>query len=104
MNEGVAEASTDACSPGRCDGIPWRSGGLLLGLTFHEAAEFAQFLRQDPPRPASRQLAELDGADGQAPQKQHLVALAGQHAADLAVLALRQDDLQPSAVTVPLQP
>ena len=40
----------------------------------------------------------LHRADGDAPQRHHLVPELGQHAADLAVLALGQDDPQPGAV------
>src|SRR5262245_65559882 len=58
----------------------------------------------EPARLALAQFIEADGADGDTFEAHHLVLQLGEHAPYLAVLAFGEDDLQPGALALRLQP
>src|SRR5436305_675051 len=93
---------TGAVTSPSCIGpVTLSPGHLVIGTALGRAAEGGQLVRGEPAGLADGEFAEVHGAEGEAAQAEDLVAQAGEHAADLAVLALVQDHLQPGTLALP---
>src|SRR5579871_1822206 len=82
------------------------AGGILtsrLTPAVRRGAETLQLLELEAAGLAAAQLIEKDGTDGHAAQHQDFVPQPCQHTANLAVLALVEDDLQPGAFALRFQ-
>src|SRR5271167_1766918 len=68
---------------------------LVRAPGFRDVTQHGQLPQGKTACLAAAQVAKLYRADGDATQPHDLVAQPGQHAADLAILAFAQDDLEP---------
>src|SRR5262249_5538986 len=95
--QSLAGAAGSAPTPAGVDGLTVAPDPVC------RAAQGLQLLVAQGPRLAGGEPGQAHPPDGHALQSQDLVPQPGQHAADLAVLALAQDDLQPGALALAAQ-